>query len=48
MSMHLVGTYTHNTIQSQKETEKMTAGKLQRLQQQHKEHNKHMKQLGLS
>ena len=44
MTMHLVRGMT--TINTKKRKTKMTPGKLERLQQQHKEHNKHMKQLG--
>ena len=43
MTMHLVRGMT--TLNTKKRKSKMTAGKLERLQKEHREHNKRMKQL---
>jgi len=45
MTMHLVRGMTSLNTKKRK-SQKMTAGKLERLQKQHRDHNKHMKQLG--
>lgn len=45
MSMHLVGPYMTTTSYKKRKSQKMTAGKLERLQKQHREHNKRMKQI---
>ena len=46
MTMHLVRGMTSLNTRKRK-SPKLTAGKLERLQQQHKEHNKQMKRLGM-
>lgn len=46
MSMHLVGPYMSTTQYNRKKKQKkITAGKLELLQKQHREHNKRMKQI---